>query len=278
MPDAFDINLTVIDGGFQGQFDNNSRVDWALLSPNLVAPDDVMQQPAQAELDAPHVPCLEAGPGQHGIPAGKAAAVQQQYLLPVAVRQQQQQQHALLEPQWAPTQHQVSGFMWPCPEELRTPVSSSLTAAPLAPLGTPEMAAAAGANRQPVGVDSSSSSSASDEVTAGQTYPQPVDTPPQPGSRPRQHRATSPAGSRGDSASRVAAAGVGGSSRQWGPPVRSRAEAVARYRLKRARRSSVGKVVRYQRRKEYAEQRPRVRGRFVKATDLQQQQQQQLQV
>jgi len=274
VPDAFDINLSVIDGGFQEHFDNHSRVDWALLSPNTVACDGVLQQPAHSDCDALHVSCLEAAPGQHGIPAAKAAAVQQQYMLPVAAQQQQllqpQQPHVKLEPQWAPTQQQVSGFMWPCPEELRTPYSSSLTAAPLVPLGTPNMPAAIGS--------SSSSSASDDEVIAGQTQPQPVNTSPKPRSRSRHIRASSPAGSKGSSsAGSVTAAAVGGSSRQWGLPVRSRAEAVARYRLKRARRSSAGKVVRYQRRKEYAEQRPRVRGRFVKATDLQQQQQQQLQ-
>jgi hypothetical protein len=51
--------------------------------------------------------------------------------------------------------------------------------------------------------------------------------------------------------------------------VRSRAEAVARYRAKRARRSSVQRV-RYQRRKDYADTRPRVRGRFIKVSELQQ--------
>jgi hypothetical protein len=56
---------------------------------------------------------------------------------------------------------------------------------------------------------------------------------------------------------------------ELGPAVRTRAEAVARYKAKRARRSSV-KRVRYQRRKEYADQRPRVGGRFIKKCDLQQ--------
>lgn len=56
-------------------------------------------------------------------------------------------------------------------------------------------------------------------------------------------------------------------SRLLSPTVRSRAEAVARYRAKRATRCAAS-LVRYHKRKQYAEQRPRVRGRFVKASSV----------
>jgi hypothetical protein len=198
--------------------------------------------------------------------------------------QQQQQQVARgnsSELQWVPTPQPdpVASFSWPCPDELKGPlITSTMPAAAMIPLVFPATPAAAAAAAQAGLHRHSSSSSVNDSAPADTpaVVPQRQFTPSVAASADSASSAAAsavPPASAGlhTSFAPVAAAAAAPAGCLWvlSPPVRSHAEAVARYRAKRARRSSVQRV-RYQRRKDYADKRPRVGGRFIKMTDLQQ--------
>jgi hypothetical protein len=181
-------------------------------------------------------------------------------------------------------------FKWPCPQELKAPLKTpSITIAPgMVPQATPAVASPAPAtpaarvrshtscdSSQPgavpalwptafddVATDTAVSSVALGEASAAAAAPAAA-----PEARPM--RTIRLKGMFAGANSSSPARQLQQLQQQLGPAARTRAEAVARYKAKRARRSSV-KRVRYQRRKEYADQRPRVGGRFIKKCDLQQ--------
>jgi hypothetical protein len=181
--------------------------------------------------------------------------------VPTAMQQQQEEAVPAQTPSPSPAPA-AAGFVWPCPEELRQLDSSTLAAATAfaavfpatpavtasAPFTTSRRASASMPHSQAAltaAADSAGSGTAPAAVAAARPKPR---------------------------AAAKARAGTGSRVQQLlGPAVRTRAEAVARYKAKRARRGSVSRV-RYQRRKDYADQRPRVGGRFVKVKGLQPQQ------
>jgi hypothetical protein len=200
--------------------------------------------------------------------------------------QQQQQQVARgnsSELQWVPTPQPdpVASFSWPCPDELKGPlITSTMPAAAMIPLVFPATPAAAAAAAAQAGLHRHSSSSSVNDSAPADTpavVPQRQFTPSVAASADSASSAAASAvppasaGLHTSFAPVAAAAAAAPAGCLWvlSPPVRSHAEAVARYRAKRARRSSVQRV-RYQRRKDYADKRPRVGGRFIKMTDLQQ--------
>lgn len=197
------------------------------------------------------------------LPADSSATHKQQQVpdvpqwVPIATQQEQAAPASTPAPASA-----TAGFVWPCPQELRWLDTSTLAAAtafatvfPATPAAATVAAAPATSRPTSAGLPHAQAAmnAAADSAGSGTA----------PAVRP-----TARAAAKTRAGSRV--------QQLLGPAVRSRAEAVARYKAKRARRSSVSRV-RYQCRKDYADQRHRVGGRFVKVKGVQQQPRQQQQ-
>jgi hypothetical protein len=299
VPDAIELDLSDVAAGLQQHIHADCLPEHWTPCPECSAEfGDILRQPSSSahalssvdEVDEAVDSFAAALFGRQDLHSGKAAAAAAaHHPLPADPSQQQQQ---VPDTQWVPTPLQqpaaAVGFTWPCPDELRKPLNASnLTAAHMVPMVFPATPAAAA----PAAVASVDSSCFSFDLEAKAAAAPPAASlfaaMPAPAALKQCSRYTAAADSAGSGtaaeASAAAAAVEPGRFRhvldaaaaadwaqQLGPAVRSRAEAVARYKAKRARRSTV-KRVRYQRRKDYADKRPRVGGRFVKLTDLQQQ-------